>query len=50
MWGRLRCGIAREIIDRNTPTHVGKTEWAECEIFINQKHPHACGEDWKVLV
>ena len=44
-WGR-RSSFNRCIeVVRNTPTHVGKTEWFGLAATSEKKHPHARGED-----
>ncbi len=47
MWGRHGCNRLRSKLGRNTPTHVGKTRFCQCNKIGNRKHPHACGEDIK---
>ena len=49
-WGRLSLSAAFMAARRNTPTHVGKTEFAEIGILDCQKHPHARGEDGPSLL
>ena len=49
MWGRLRMVSGMHCHGGNTPTHVGKTSSAAGDPRFDEKHPHACGEDW-VLV
>src|SRR4051812_21770557 len=45
MWGRP-VGVAQElVVDRFTPTHVGKTFTETASGIYNAVHPHACGED-----
>ena len=46
-WGRPSEMPSLGIIDRNTPTHVGKTCAREVQNSIREKHPHARGEDVK---
>ena len=48
-WGRPSEMPSLGIIDRNTPTHVGKTCAREVQNSIREKHPHARGEDVKPL-
>ena len=46
MWGRHHIANAARISRRNTPTHVGKTSAEQAKGRDDQKHPHACGEDF----
>ncbi|VAO19757.1 Domain of uncharacterised function (DUF2825) [Klebsiella quasipneumoniae] len=45
MWGRQRSPPLGTHHDRNTPTHVGKTNALVWCVLIVWKHPHARGED-----
>ena len=45
MWGRLYSESIKKVSNRNTPTHVGKTDEEEGTKAVFWKHPHACGED-----
>ena len=49
MWGRRFRVNDGTGVYRNTPTHVGKTESRMIMAGWYQKHPHACGEDNRVL-
>ena len=44
-WGRLIKHSLRDKLQGNTPTHVGKTLMTVVSVSLNQKHPHARGED-----
>ena len=44
-WGRQFGEIAGLAVDRNTPTHVGKTAFQVSVLLAQKKHPHARGED-----
>ncbi len=44
-WGRLLSAENIEVIFRNTPTGVGKTEGGFFSPQMPQKHPHGRGED-----
>ena len=44
-WGRLGEALRRVRLERNTPTHVGKTDPLGVSCQPLQKHPHARGED-----
>ena len=46
MWGRLDGMSGLAFMKGNTPTHVGKTHFAQNGFVLDQKHPHACGEDY----
>ncbi len=45
MWGRPERFCNDYQCRRNTPTHVGKTQARAFKLKIQEKHPHACGED-----
>ncbi len=45
MWGRLERAEQTFLKNRNTPTHVGKTDLSKLKAAVLRKHPHACGED-----
>ncbi|HHC1054047.1 hypothetical protein [Klebsiella pneumoniae] len=45
MWGRHPQRYPAADDGRNTPTHVGKTDFDINQQLADQKHPHACGED-----
>ncbi len=45
MWGRQSTVVVGSDLDRNTPTHVGKTKTILKIGEVKKKHPHACGED-----
>ena len=44
-WGRRNWGPEPSREERNTPTHVGKTNVTSGGAYIAGKHPHARGED-----
>ena len=44
-WGRLELDALDELVFRNTPTHVGKTDFDDIAENASEKHPHARGED-----
>ena len=44
-WGRLIKAVQPLKEERNTPTHVGKTDSVELDLSQVLKHPHARGED-----
>ncbi len=45
VWGRHPQRYPAADDGRNTPTHVGKTDFDINQQLADQKHPHACGED-----
>tara|TARA_R110001583_G_scaffold60475_1_gene179635 strand:+ start:1668 stop:1910 length:243 start_codon:yes stop_codon:yes gene_type:complete len=44
-WGRREFFPAIEMLNRNTPTCVGKTRYPELPLDLIWKHPHVRGED-----
>jgi len=44
-WGKRFCGACRQYRNRNTPTHVGKTQRSRPGVRKMEKHPHARGEN-----
>ena len=44
-WGRRRLSRKRTMLERNTPTCVGKTHPLSLSAFCREKHPHVRGED-----
>ena len=44
-WGRQADGGNPVMVERNTPTCVGKTLRLAAQAFLREKHPHVRGED-----
>ncbi len=48
VWGRQRQHHHQRAAGGNTPTGVGKTFACDSLEPLTRKHPHGCGEDWRV--